>query len=66
MWVNSAEDVSHARRPKTTSVKIVALFFSWQIASIVGIPLGVAQTILEHDLKIRSVCANWIPHLRTD
>lgn len=73
----STEDALHARRTKTaTSVKMVAQvkeivntdarYTTRQIASIVGISLGAAHTILKRDLKMRKICARWIPHLPTD
>ena len=73
----STEDASHCRRPKTaTSAKMVAKvkrivtsdarYTTRQIASMVGISLGAAHAILKHNLKMRKICARWIPHLLTN
>ena len=70
--VDSVEDASHARRPKTaTSQKIVekvtnlvatdARFTSRHIANCVGISAVAAHKILRRDLKMRRI----IPHLVT-
>ena len=74
--VDSVEDASHARRPKTaTSQKMVekvtnlnatdARFSTRHIAKCVGISVGAAHTILRRDLKMRKISARWIPHLVT-
>ena len=73
----STEDASHCRRPKTaTSAKMVAKvkqivtsdarYTTRQIASMVGISFGAAHAILKHNLKMRKICARWIPHLSTN
>ena len=75
--LGSSEDAPHDRRPKrATSAKMVARvkeivatdarYTTRQIASMVGISLGAAHTILKRDLKMRKICARWIPHLLTD
>ena len=74
--VDSVEDAPYARRPKTaTSQKIVekvtnlvatdARFTTRHIAKCVGISEGAAHTILRRDLKMKRICARWIPHLLT-
>ena len=69
--VDSVEDASHARRPKTaTSQKIVdkvtnlvARSTTKRIAKCVGISVAAAHTILRRDLTLRKISARWIPYL---
>ena len=74
--VDSVEDASHARRPKTVTLqKIVEKVTNWvatdtrfttrHIAKCVGISVGAAHTILRRDLKMRKISARLIPHLVT-
>jgi histone-lysine N-methyltransferase SETMAR len=37
-----------------------------EIASIVGILLGATHAILKRDMKMKKICARWIPYLLTD
>lgn len=70
------EDVPHARRPRSaTGPKMVAKvkkmvandarFSVKHIARCVGISTGAVHTILKRDLKMKRICARWIPHLLT-
>ncbi len=36
------------------------------IATLVGISLGSAQTILKEHLQMRKLCARWVPHILTE
>ena len=68
----STEDAPHDRRPKTaTYAKMVARvkeiiatdtrYTARQKASMAGLSLGAAHTILKRNLKMRKICAKWIP-----
>ena len=74
--LDSVEDAPHVHRPKTATLqKIVekvtnlvatdARFTTRHIAQCIGISVGAAHTILRRDLKMRTISARWIPHLRT-
>ena len=79
-WFNTSlyalEDAPHARRPRSaTGPKMVAKvkkmvandarFSVKHIARCVCISTGAVHTILNRDLKMKRICARWVPHLLT-